>query len=93
MVVVLKRFGCDDVPWQLLDCDMAGALVFAEGAASTLTGKRLFATRKDQRIAQTNIGTECCALLLVEFDKAGDPVCSAIVNVPECKISKVNSKK
>lgn len=93
MIVILKRFACDDVPWKLLDCDMVGALVFAEGAASTLTGKRLFATREDHKIAKTDIGTECCALLLVEFNKAGDPVGSKIVDVLERKISKVNSKK
>ncbi len=84
MIVMCKRFPCDDVPVKLLPGTMNEAIQFAKGAAPTFTkGKRRFATKADQAIAQCTIGTKIAALLLVEFDSGGDAVHSEVVLVPD----------
>lgn len=84
MIVILKRFNCDDVPAKVLsDTTMNDAIAFAEGVASMATGKKRFASKREQKIAKCDIGSELISFLLVEFDADGEPVRSEIVAVEE----------
>lgn len=81
MVVICKRFGLDDVPVKLLDCDLTKGVLFARGAVMMFRGKDGLATRDDQQLVHADIGTTCLALLVVEFDGDGDAVKSEVVPV------------
>lgn len=79
MILMLKRFSIDDVPVKLLPAGttMVDAVAFAQKA--WLTIPRL-AVAQDERIAQTDIGSELISLMLVEFDPDGWPLESKIVS-------------
>ncbi len=75
MVVVLKRFGMDDVP-VFLAKNWRDARRFC---ASYKHNSGKWATGEDERIAQTEIGMELCAFLLVSFGKNNKSIRSEVI--------------
>ena len=86
MVVVLKRFQMDDVPIALFEsCSLERVADIYRAEAKTLSEKardcERLATNTDQGIAQVDIGTQCIAFLLVEFDVLGKPARSEVIAI------------
>ncbi len=72
MVIVLKRFGMDDVPVYL-------AKNWDDARQWCETDPGIHATEEDQCIADVDIGLPLCAFLLMSFDKKGIPVRSEVI--------------
>lgn len=87
MIVVLKRFGMDDVPFTFLPdgTTLEQAEKIYMGVAMTYdhNPRRCRSTPTDRRIAQADIGTNLAAFLLVEFDDKGKPTRSVVVPVED----------
>jgi hypothetical protein len=87
MVVVLKRFQMDDVPIALYEsCSLERVADIYRAEATMLSEKAdsddaRFATQVDQGIAQVDIGTQCIAFLLVEFDAMNKPARSEVIAI------------
>lgn len=79
MILILKRFDMDDVPFLLHKGTMKEAETFIKGRMSTMKSHR--AGKKDQALAAADISSELHAFSLVEFDAKGVPVCSRIIPI------------
>jgi hypothetical protein len=81
MVLVCKRFACDDVPEYFIDLPFEDVIRSQSGLAKTLSEGEVYATPKDENIAQCDIGMPLIGFLVVEFNDDGEPIRSEVVPV------------
>lgn len=73
MYLVIKRFGCDDVPVFLTD-DRLEAEREAAKIEATIDTEERFATQEDESLMQVGIGHELASVGIITFGCDGRPV-------------------
>lgn len=76
MIIILKRFAMDDVPVRLVK-------TWKEVEVYCKRKRSIYATKKEQDIANATIGSEAAAYLAVEFDVYGKPIKSKVYVIGE----------
>ena len=79
--LVIKRFEMDDVPYRLCRNYEHAAML----ARSVIDSNDQNASKEDQELIGSDIGSELVSVSIVGFDKKGVPICSVLLNSPESK--------